>query len=157
NNSFVHKAVFDGMRKHLLQDFSQIYHLDLHGNVRENPKLSGTTHNVFGIQVGVGITIAVRNSGNTERCLYYSRVPELWTKIEKLDFLMNKGSVTGVEWDVLLPEKTTWITEGLQADFASFLPIGSKEAKVSRGIETKTIFRTFSAGVSTQRDNIVYD
>ncbi len=34
--------------------------LILHGNVRKNPKLSGTTHNVFGIQVGVGITIAIR-------------------------------------------------------------------------------------------------
>jgi predicted helicase len=50
------------MRKHLLQDFTQVYHLDLHGNVRQNPKLSGTTHNVFGIQVGVGITVAVRSS-----------------------------------------------------------------------------------------------
>jgi len=48
------------MRKHLLGDFTSIYHIDLHGNVRRNPKLSGTTHNVFGIQVGVGITVAVR-------------------------------------------------------------------------------------------------
>ena len=54
NNSFVDQIAFDGMRKHLLQDFTRIYHLDLHGNVRQNPKLSGTTHNVFGIQVGVG-------------------------------------------------------------------------------------------------------
>ncbi len=60
NNSFVDQIAFDGMRKHLLQDFTQIYHLDLHGNVRQNPKLSGTTHNVFGIQVGVGVTVAVR-------------------------------------------------------------------------------------------------
>ena len=54
------------MRKCLQRDFTQIYHLDLHGNVRKNPKLSGSTHNVFGIQVGVGITIAVRNSKNPE-------------------------------------------------------------------------------------------
>ncbi len=60
NNSFVDQIAFDGMRKHLLKDFTEIYHLDLHGNVRKNPKLSGTTHNVFGIQVGVGITIAAR-------------------------------------------------------------------------------------------------
>ena len=51
---------FDGMRKQLAQDFDQIYILDLGGNVRKNPKLSGTTHNVFGIQVGVSITILVR-------------------------------------------------------------------------------------------------
>ena len=67
NNSFIEQLGFDGMRKHLLQDFTQIYHLDLHGNVRKNPKLSGTTHNVFGIQVGVGITIAVRSSAHAKK------------------------------------------------------------------------------------------
>ena len=61
NNSFVDQYAFDGMRKHLMQDFDKIYHLDLHGNVRQNPKISGTTHNVFGIQVGVGVTLAIRN------------------------------------------------------------------------------------------------
>src|SRR2546421_1477988 len=30
NNSFVDQITFDSMRKHLLQDFSHIYHLDLH-------------------------------------------------------------------------------------------------------------------------------
>ena len=43
------------MRKHLADDFDAIYVLDMSGNVRKNPKLSGTTHNVFGIQVGVSI------------------------------------------------------------------------------------------------------
>ena len=60
NNSFINDIAFDGMRKGLAQDFDQIYVLDLGGNVRKNPKLSGTTHNVFGIQVGVSITILVR-------------------------------------------------------------------------------------------------
>ena len=30
NNSFVDQIAFDGMRKHLMQDFTRIYHLDLH-------------------------------------------------------------------------------------------------------------------------------
>lgn len=60
NNSFVDNLAFDGMRKHLERDFDSIYVLDLGGNVRKNPKLSGTTHNVFGIQVGVSINIFVR-------------------------------------------------------------------------------------------------
>lgn len=60
NNSFVNDIAFDGMRKQLAQDFDDIYILDLGGNVRKNPKLSGTTHNVFGIQVGVSITILIR-------------------------------------------------------------------------------------------------
>ena len=60
NNSFITEKTFDGMRKHLARDFDLIYVLDLGGNVRKNPKLSGTTHNVFGIQVGVSINLFVR-------------------------------------------------------------------------------------------------
>ena len=33
NNSFLNQITFDAMRKHLLQDFTQIYHIDLHGNI----------------------------------------------------------------------------------------------------------------------------
>ncbi len=60
NNSFLDNYAFDGMRKHLEADFDSIYVLDLGGNVRKNPKLSGTTHNVFGIQVGVSINIFIK-------------------------------------------------------------------------------------------------
>src|ERR1035437_673522 len=62
NDSFVDQIAFDGMPKCLVQDFDKIYVLDLGGNVRKNPKLSGTTHNVFGIQVGVAITILVKKT-----------------------------------------------------------------------------------------------
>ena len=60
NNSFVDQIAFDGMRKHLLRDFSRVHHLHLEGNVRQNPKLSGTAYNVFGIQVGVSISLFIR-------------------------------------------------------------------------------------------------
>ncbi len=63
NNSFVDDISFDGMRQSLEKDFDAIYIMDLGGNVRKNPKLSGTTHNVFGIQVGVSINIFVRKRG----------------------------------------------------------------------------------------------
>ena len=62
NNGFLDGLAFDGMRKHLAQDFDAIYIFDLGGNVRKNPKLSGTTHNVFGIQVGVSINFFIKRS-----------------------------------------------------------------------------------------------
>src|SRR5712691_1188375 len=37
NNSFINDIAFDGMRRHLTQDFDIIYLLDLGGNVRKNP------------------------------------------------------------------------------------------------------------------------
>jgi len=158
NNSFIDQIAFDDMRKHLLQDFTQIYHLDLHGNVRKNPKLSGTTHNMFGIQVGVGITVAIRNSKNASRKLYYYRVPEYWRKTEKLNLLAEEGSIAGIEWRELKPdEKYTWLTEGMRAEFTTFLPIGTKDAKAGQSQFAWTIFKSFSLGVVTSRDEWIYD
>ena len=157
NNSFIDQIAFDGMRKHLLQDFNQIYHLDLHGNVRKSPKLSGTTHNVFGIQVGVGITIAIRASSNRTRKLFYYRVPEYWRKTEKLSFLTQKKSLDGIEWQELHPdEKFTWLTEDMRPEFQAFLPMGTKEGKGAKGMNAETLFKMYSLGVATNRDTYVY-
>ena len=158
NNSFIDQTAFDGMRKHLQRDFTQIYHLDLHGNVRKNPKLSGTKHNVFGIQVGVGITVAIRASHNPTRNLYYYRVAENWSKIEKLTFLREKTSIASIDWTELQPDnRNTWITEGIFHEFTEFFPMGKKEAKAAKYSEISTIFKNYSLGVSTNRDSIVYD
>ena len=164
NNSFVDAIAFDGMRKHLLEDFTQVYHLDLHGNVRLNPKLSGTTHNVFGIQVGVGITIAVRSSKHTERKLFYHRVPEFWTAAEKLAYLEEMVEVKGrhnslntVQWREVTPDKrSAWLIPQNASEFATFLPIGSKGTKSSKGLEPETVFKLYSLGVVSARDNYVY-
>ena len=157
NNSFVDQIAFDGMRKHLLQDFTQIYHLDLHGNVRKNPKLSGTTHNVFGIQVGVGITLAIRKAG-AEKFLKYYRVPEDWTRMSKLAAIVNWRVLTSVPSDTLIPNLNhLWRTLGLKADFADALPMGSKETKTQTALEVKAIFKNYSAGIKTNRDEWTYD
>jgi len=149
------------MRKELAKDFDEIYILDLGGNVRKNPKLSGTTHNVFGIQVGVSINLFIRRGSSDytkkRRCaIYYHAVGQDWRKEEKYNFLDQKGSISGVKWKKLKPDdKGNWITNDTDEEFESFLPIGSKEAKA--GASVPTIFRTYSLGVSTNRDAVVYD
>ena len=45
NNSFLDGVAFDGMRKHLAEDFDAIYILDLGGNARKGIKVSDA--NVF--------------------------------------------------------------------------------------------------------------
>ena len=161
NNSFVNEITFDGMRKHLSQEFDKIYILDLGGNVRKNPRLSGTTHNVFGIQVGVSINIFVKKRKETDQVklsvseIRYARADEFWRKEDKYQFLKEKGNISAIEWKLIVPdEKHNWLTEGLQSEFETFLPIGSKTAK--RG-DTQAIFHTYSLGVSTNRDSVVYD
>ena len=161
NNSFVTEKTFDGMRKELAKDFDEIYVLDLGGNVRKNPKLSGTTHNVFGIQVGVSINLFVRHGKadytKKRNCtIYYHAVGQDWRKEEKYNFLEAKGGVDGVKWKKLKPDdRGNWITNDTDEEFEAFLPIGSKDAKA--GASVPTIFRTYSLGVSTNRDAVVYD
>ncbi len=160
NNSFVNEITFDGMRKCLQQDFDSIHILDLGGNVRKNPKLSGTTHNVFGIQVGVSINFLVKRNGTgqpKQAKIFYYRTDEFWRKEKKYDFLNEKGYLENVEWQKISPDsKHNWLTAGMDNSFDSLIPMGIKEAK-SEGLDSTTIFKTFSLGVSTNRDRVVYD
>jgi predicted helicase len=140
NNSFVDQLAFDGMRKNLLRDFQIIDHLDLHGNVRRNPELSGTTHNVFGIQVGVGITLAVRKKGASMRLRYF-RVPETWRRGEKLEFLTKRK----IPWQVLVPDdKNTWLVSEHADEYGRIAPIVD-------------LFSLHGRGLETTRDDVVYD
>ena len=51
----------------------------------------------------------------------------------------------------------TWLTEGLHAEFDTFIPIGRKEAKAIKGTAVDVIFKTYSNGVKTNRDAWVYN
>ena len=158
NNSFLEQIAFDGMRKLLTEDFTTIYHLDCGGNVRKNPKLSGSTHNVFGIQVGVGITILIRRQKEDAKTqIFYYAMGETDRATEKLAELEKRGSIAGVTWQVLTPDaKQNWLTDKLEADFDTLIPLGTKEAKAGK-FDANAIFHTYCLGVKTGRDNIVYD
>jgi hypothetical protein len=66
DRSFIESRTFDGFRKTVAAEFSDIYVVDLGGDVRANPKLSGTKHNVFGIQTGVAISFMVKRTQTTK-------------------------------------------------------------------------------------------
>jgi predicted helicase len=158
NNSFVDQTAFDGMRRHFERDYSTIYHLGLQGNVRHNPTLSGTAYNVFGIQVGVGITIAVRRKRRSKCKFYYHAVPLEWRRHEKLSWLRECGDLSQVRFRRLKSdEQGSWLTESSSAGFSDFVSIGSKAAKKSNAVQIRDVlFRSYSLGVSTNRDSVTY-
>ncbi len=160
NSGFLEGVAFDGMRKRLAEEFDAIYILDLGGNVRKNPKLSGTTHNVFGIQVGVSINFLIKKADNTnsQTQIFYASVDEFWRKEDKYDYLNSKQDYQNIEWKRMTPDKrNTWLTEGLHTEFDTFIPMGSKAMKATKGAATGVIFKTYSLGVSTNRDAWVYN
>jgi predicted helicase len=110
NNGFTDQFAFDAMRRELLREFATIYHLDLEGNVRHDPKLAGTTYNVFGIQVGVGITVAIKRASERERRLFYAKADKLLRREEKLLWVAKQRNITGVNWTQLRPDsRHTWL------------------------------------------------
>ncbi len=149
NSFFVDGPPFDGMRKVLESEYTRIYHVDLHGNVRRNPKLSGTTHNVFGIQVGVGVTVAVRKAAQKRRQVVYHRVPEAWRKEGKLAWLGEMKTISEVKWTRLSADRQyNWIAPGHAKEVKGFIAIGNKD--------DATVFRRYSTGAKSNRDEIVY-
>ena len=140
NSGFVDGIATDGMRRQLAADFDEIYILDLGGNVRKNPKLSGTTHNVFGIQVGVSINIFMRKDVLAEKrkCkILYASTEEFWTRGRKEVFLTDVQDRNGVDWKMLTPDGDgNWLTEGLRTEFSGFFPITDVFGKQSRGVAT---------------------
>ena len=160
NNGFLDGIAFDGMRKHLADDFDAIYILDLSGNVRKNPKLSGTTHNVFGIQVGVSINFFVKksNQSETHTKIFYARVDEFWRKEDKYRYLDTKEHYRNIEWNPITPDQRyTWFTEGLHSEFETFIPLGTKETKAAKGEVDNVIFKIYSLGIVTARDAWAYN
>ena len=158
NNGFLEGIAFDGMRKHLTDDFDTIYILDLGGNARKGLKVSDA--NVFGIRVGVSINLFVKHKGKlpeNSRLLYY-RTDELWNKQRKFDFLNESQHTGNIAWQTLQPNaQYTWLTEGLHAEFDTFIPMGTKQAKADKSAAANVIFKTYSSGVKTGRDAWVYN
>ncbi len=159
NSSFVHKNSFDGVRKHLQDDFDKIYVLDCAGNVRVNPEISGTTHNVFGIQVGVSINFLVKTPGESGDCrILYHRMVEHLRKEERYEVMDEAGDWRGIEWEDLEPDdKHRWLVDPQTKEFESYISIGSKEDKRAEWGDAESIFKMFSLGVNTNRDGWVYD
>ena len=156
NNSFIEALAFDGMRKHLAEDFDAIYILDLGGNVRKGLAVSDA--NVFGIRVGVSINLFVKKKGSTDARIYYYRTDDLWDKKRKFNFLQERTHVGKIEWQTIQPDKRyTWITEGLHAEFETFFPLGTKEAKATKGNAVNVLFKVYSRGVVTCRDAWAYN
>ena len=161
NNSFIAGIAFDQMRHQLAADFDDIYVLDLGGNARTDTLVSDAS--VFGIQVGVSINIFVKNPSrrdlpvSTARIFYY-RTDDAWNKHQKFEFLASTEHIGNVPWQTLEPDaRHTWLTEGLNSEFLTFLPMGSKAAKRMKGEAEGVIFHTYSNGTVTGRDAWVYN
>jgi len=157
NRSFIDSRTFDGFRKTVQDEFDFAYIIDTHSDVRANPKIAGTTHNVFGIQAGVAIMFLVKKQtkGKKQPCtIYYVDMPDEWRKEQKLQWF-TVNPLSQIQFQHINPDKNNnWINIA-DNDFESLLPLIDKSVK--SGISKKALFTNFSIGSNTARDEWVYD
>ena len=150
NNNFITGQSFDGMRKHLAQDFDTLYLFDMGGNIRKGQP---GPSNVFGIQVGVSINIFVKTANAQASRILYNDETAAISKDETFDFLKTREHIGNVKWQQLQPDaRYTWITEGLRPEFPSFIPMGTKAAKATKADVSGVIFHSYSNGFKSGRD-----
>ncbi len=170
NRSFVDSRTMDGFRRCAAREFAEVWIVDLGGDVRANPKLSGTKNNVFGIQTGVAISFLVKrkdpSSGAARHLLpqgekgfaacriFYARRPEMETRAEKLEFLGASQAERLAFSELRVDANANWISRS-ENDFAAFAPIALKRTKGQAS--SQAIFQLFSLGIVTNRDDWLYD
>ncbi len=160
NSSFVDSRTFDGFRKVIAEEFNEIWVVDLKGNARtsgERRRQEGG--NIFDNQIRVGIAIwfCVKKKGSHGCRIFYEAIRDYAKTEEKREFLASQKLMERKFEQVKPDAKNNWIKQA-DNDFDSLMPIASKETKYAKvaGRE-KSIFKLFSLGVSTNRDEWLYD
>jgi predicted helicase len=158
NRSYLDSRQADGFRKVIVKEFQEIWVVDLMSDVRKNPKISGTKHNIFGIQTGVAIVFLVKNLEKTDCKIHYLSLDDFLTSIEKRRWLkvnsLYKLAKNG-EFTRIKPNKQGLWLNHPTVDWSKYLPIATKDVKA--GKNEQAIFKLFSLGVNTARDEWIYD
>ena len=109
------------------------------------------------IRVGVAIWFCVKKEGTKGCKIYYESVRDYAKSEEKLNFVSNKPLRVRL-FDVINPDaKNNWVNLA-DNDFDQHMALANKETKSAKSTASENaIFKAYSLGVVTARDQWVYD
>ncbi len=157
NHSYLNGLIHRGMREELLKYFDTLYIMDLHGNslLKETTPEGNIDQNVFDIQQGVAILIAVREKdkpdyGSTAyksrdgvkemaKVLYY----DLWGRREDKYKFLESTSLDNVNWIEVKPTEPNYFFAPKDFDY---------EDEYKKEWLLKDIFTKYATGIETGKD-----
>ena len=156
NHSYLDNPTFRGMRQSLMNTFTDIYILNLHGSSRrgEQAPSSIKDENVFDIQQGVAIAIFDKELGKTgPATVHYAN---LWGMRGEWPNPQEKTKYRALmETNV---ESTEWVELTPNSPFYLFVPLpGNLLAEYEKGWKVTDIFPVNGVGMTTARDHMVID
>ncbi|KAF0108732.1 MAG: adenine specific DNA methyltransferase [Anaerolineaceae bacterium] len=162
NHGYLDNPTFRGMRQHLMQTFDEIYVLDLHGNSKKKERTpeGGKDENVFDIQQGVAILLAIKNPVGAGLVPAQAGRPQgsplpatvhhasLWgLRAEKYAFL-QASDVAQVAWTELQPSEPYYF----------YIPQNqANREEYEKGWQITEIMPVNVTGIVTARDGFVLD
>ncbi len=150
NNAYLESATLRGLRSHLLDTFSTLWFLDLHGDSdkRETTDTGDPDENVFDIKHGVAVAILARRATSGGEKRYKGKAYRLDIKCgreEKLSYLLANSQQTST-WTKLQPrfDRYLFLVEdiALATEYESFMSV-------------KDLLRVNSTGFESGRDEIL--
>ena len=145
NHAYLKNPTFRGMRQQLMDTFTDIYVLDLHGNARlgERAPDGGVDENVFDIQQGVAIGIFVKQAGKCGPATVHHT--DLWGERQDKYTALGESDVTKTAWEVLEPESPNYL----------FKPWDTELGRVySQWPSIPELMKVNSTGIVTSRDRL---
>ncbi|MGK7923608.1 MAG: type ISP restriction/modification enzyme, partial [Trichodesmium sp.] len=162
NHSYINGLIHRGMREELMKYFDSLYLMDLHGNslLKETTPDGEIDENVFDIQQGVAILIAVRQKSEPDAFskVYKKRdgvkLPadvfyfDLWGKREDKYKFLEGVNFQDIDWIKLKPSQPNFFFSPKNFDLSE---------EYNQGWSVIDIFPVNSTGINTHRDNFVID
>ncbi|MGA9771134.1 MAG: type ISP restriction/modification enzyme [Blastocatellia bacterium] len=148
DNGYLDGPLFRDLRSDLLQSFTDIFILNLHGNLRKREDKAG---NVFEIKQGVAIMLLVLNpeKNRSHEIHYHSLTGTREAKYRCLDFT----SIQTIAWQKLSPTTPRYLFLPTRGEFSEEWKDGFSIAHIFGGRSRKTgKLAFFGAGFATRHD-----
>ena len=145
NHGYLDNPTFRGMRQQLMESFSDIFILDLHGNSKKKEKCpdGSKDENVFDIQQGVSIGFLVKKpKSKGQPNIYYA---DLWgVRSQKYSELL-KNDISTVNWEALNPSSPFYLFKPQNIELRN---------EYEYGFKIDDLMPVNSVGIVTARDKL---
>jgi predicted helicase len=148
NHGYLDNPTFRGMRQNLMQTFTDIYVLDLHGNAKKKEVSpdGSPDKNVFDIQQGVSVGIFIKEPGKSTPATVHHA--QLWgSRVDKYNILAN-CDITTHQWTEITPFSPDYLFTKQNTDLKS---------EYDNGWNILDVFTFQSMGITSGDDEFLYD
>ncbi len=148
DHSYIDNTTFRGLRQNIINTFSTIYILDLHGDQKRKERTpdGDKDENVFDIKEGVSIAFFIKDPDKNGPAVVYHA--DVWgLRQAKYDYLWAT-SIATTSWTTVEFSSPSYLLRGADNQY---------KQEYEEAWSTNIIFTLGSTGIQTSRDELAFD